>query len=100
MISYYGTKIENDHLGGPVRSRHVSTLDAIQSDPVRTNIHWRDVEALMVALGAEVSEGRGSRVRVALGGVKAVLHRPHPEKELSKAMVRSVGDFLSRAGVG
>jgi hypothetical protein len=83
-----------------MRSRHSRTLHAIQSDPVRTNIHWRDVEALLVTVGAEISEGRGSRIRVALHGVKAVLHRPHPEKELSKAMVRSVREFLSNAGVG
>jgi len=82
-----------------VRSRHARTLHAIQSDPVRTNIHWHDVEALLVAVGAEISEGRGSRIRVVLRGVKAVLHRPHPEKELSKAMVRSVREFLYNAGV-
>ena len=46
-----------------------------------SNIPWSDVEALFVALGAEVTEGHGSRVRVALNGVRAVFHRPHPEKE-------------------
>jgi len=29
-------------------------------------------------MGAEVSEGSGSRVRIALNGVKAIFHRPHP----------------------
>ena len=29
-------------------------------------------------MGAELSEGSGSRVRIALNGVKAIFHRPHP----------------------
>ncbi len=53
-------------------------LEAIFADPVRANINWRDVESLLVALGAELSEGRGSRLRVALNGVREVFHRPHP----------------------
>jgi hypothetical protein len=50
-------------------------------------------------LGAEIREGAGSRVLVALNGVRAVLHEPHPEKELSKPAVRAVRDFLRNAGV-
>jgi len=80
-------------------SKHLKTLEAIFEKPVRSNILWRDVEALLIALGAEVSEGRGSRVRVALHGVRAVFHRPHPRKEVSKAAVMSVRRFLETAGV-
>lgn len=53
----------------------------------------------MRALGAELSEGRGSRVRVALNGVRAVIHRPHPRKETDKGALRSVRRFLDEAGV-
>ncbi len=55
--------------------KHKATLAAVFADPVRANIAWRDVEALFLACGAEVSEGNGSRVRVALEGVRAVFHR-------------------------
>ena len=79
--------------------KHMATFRAIFADPVRANIAWRDVEAMFVALGAEVSEGHGSRVRIALGGVRAVFHRPHPEKETDRGAVRSVRRFLSEAGV-
>lgn len=82
-----------------MRSRHQKTLDALFEDPVRANIDWREVESLFVALGAEISEGSGSRVRVVINGVKASLHRPHPEKEVGKHMVRSIREFLSNAGV-
>ena len=54
---------------------------------------------LLNALGADVTEGRGSRVRVSLGGVRAVFHRPHPRKELDRGSVRSMKEFLTRAGV-
>jgi hypothetical protein len=61
-------------------------------------VNWSDVEALFRTLGAEVSEGRSSRVRVYLGGVRAVLHRPHPEKETDKGALKSVRSFLREAG--
>jgi hypothetical protein len=79
--------------------KHTAVLRAVFADPVRANIAWRDIEALFVALGAEVSEGSGSRVRVALGGMRAVFHRPHPEKETDRGAVRSVRRFLTEAGV-
>ncbi|WP_328703222.1 type II toxin-antitoxin system HicA family toxin [Agrobacterium rubi] len=74
-------------------------LEAIFSDPVKAGIVWRDVEALFQACGADVSEGQGSRVRVALNGVRAVFHRPHPQKETDKGAVKSVRRFLSEAGI-
>jgi len=55
-------------------------LAAILEDPVRSDIPWDDIEGLFRALGAEITEGRGSRVRVALKGVRAVFHRPHPRR--------------------
>ncbi|MBE2199704.1 MAG: type II toxin-antitoxin system HicA family toxin [Anaerolinea sp.] len=75
------------------------TLEAIFEEPVRANIAWKDIEALFPVLGAEVSEGSGSRVRVALHGVRAVFHRPHPQKETGKGAVKSVRRFLQEAGV-
>ena len=80
--------------------RHRKTLGTIFEDPVRSNVVWIDVEKPLVALGPEVSEGRGSRVRVYLNGVRAVFHRPHPRKETDKGMLRSVRRFLLEAGVG
>lgn len=82
-----------------LRKKHLNTLEAIFSHPIQANIHWNDIEALFIALGAECSEGRGSRLRVALKDVRAVFHRPHPQKEASKSTVRSVRRFLDEAGV-
>lgn len=84
---------------GGLNGKHRRTLKAIYTNPVRSDIVWTDVESLFVALGAIVREGRGSRVRVALNGVKAVFHEPHPEKEIGKGAVKSVREFLENAGV-
>lgn len=53
---------------------------------------------MLTALGAEITEGRGSRVRVYLNGVRAVFHRPHPQKETDKGAVKSVRRFLEATG--
>lgn len=82
-----------------MNARHRRTLAAIYERPERSDIVWRDIEALFVALGADVSEGSGSRVRVALNGVRAVFHRPHPERVTDKGAVKSVRRFLGEAGV-
>jgi hypothetical protein len=66
---------------------------------VRSSIAWNDIEKMLLALGAEVSEGRGSRVRIALKGVRAVFHRPHPQKETDKGAVVSMRRFLMEADI-
>ena len=83
----------------PLSRKHQATLDAIFATPVRASIVWSDIEALFEACGAEISEGRGSRVRVALNDVRAVFHRPHPRKETDKGAVKSVRRFLTEAGI-
>ena len=80
-------------------TKHWATLEAVFADPVRASIAWRDIEALFVACGAEISEGQGSRVRIALNGVRAVFHRPHPQKETDKGAVKSVRRFLTEAEI-
>ena len=82
-----------------MKSKHQKTLEAIFEKPVRANIHWSDIESLLIACGAHISEGRGSRVRIALNEVRAVFHRPHPRKETDKGAVVSMRRFLTEAGV-
>lgn len=81
------------------KRKHTTILQAIFAQPVQANILWSDIESLLESLGAEVEEGEGSRVRVALNGVRAVFHRPHPKPATDKGAVKSVRRFLSEAGV-
>jgi HicA toxin of bacterial toxin-antitoxin, len=80
-------------------AKHVATLAAIHAKPERAGIAWRDIESLLLACGAEISEGQGSRVRISLNGVRAVFHRPHPQKETDKGAVKSVRRFLTEAEI-
>jgi len=75
------------------------TLEAIFGKPTRADIPWTDIEALFVGLGAEVTEGSGSRVRICLSGLRYVYHRPHPERTACKGAVETVREQLTRAGV-
>ncbi len=75
------------------------TLERVFEKPERSDIAWHDIESLFKALGADVSEGKGSRVRVALKDVRAVFHRPHPRRVTNKSTIRSVRRFLLETGV-
>ena len=59
----------------------------------------KDIEALFLHLGANVEEGRGSRLRIILNREEAVFHRPHPRKETDKGALVSIRRFLENAGV-
>jgi hypothetical protein len=82
-----------------MNSRHLRTLRRIFGQPTPADLRWDEIEALFTALGAEMSEGAGSRVRVALNGARAVFHRPHPSPETKRAAVRAVRDFLVSADI-
>jgi HicA toxin of bacterial toxin-antitoxin, len=82
-----------------MNQKHRGALEAVFDDPVNSNIPWRDIEAMLEAAGGEITQGAGSRVRIALNGVRAVFHRPHPHKETDRGAVRSMRRFLTEAGV-
>ena len=82
-----------------MKKKHQKTLESIFKTPVQSNATWKDVESLLVNMGAEVSEGSGSRVRIILNGVKAIFHRPHPHKEIDKGALVSMRRFLENARI-
>lgn len=75
------------------------TLEAIFSQPVPATLEWRRIESLFLALGAQIIEGDGSRVRFLLNGVIGIFHRPHPAREAKPYQVRDARVFLESAGV-
>lgn len=82
-----------------MNSKQYNTLCDIFHNPVRSNIAWKDIEALLVSVGAEVTEGNGSRVRIFLNGIRATFHRPHPHKETDKGAIVSMRRFLTEANI-
>ncbi len=82
-----------------LNNKQRKTLQLIFTNPIPSNIIWQDIQNLFIALGGRVSQGEGSRVRVKLNEVRAVFHEPHPEKETDKGAVKSVREFLTKAGI-
>ena len=78
-----------------MNSKHRKTLAVVFADPVSGTVEWSAVERLLVAAGAQVIEGRGSRVRFEV----ETFHRPHPAKEAKRYQVRAARAFLERIGV-
>jgi hypothetical protein len=62
-------------------------------------MEWRRIESLFKALGAQVVEGNGSRVRFILNNQVSTFHRPHPQKEAKPYQVRDARTFLQLAGI-
>ena len=79
--------------------KHQRTLELIFSRPVPGGFKWRDVEALLLALGGEVSEREGSRIGVKLFADRRVFHRPHPSPDTDKAAMESIRKWLAANGV-
>lgn len=79
-----------------MKRKHQKTLDLIFARPVSANVQWRDIEALFVELGAEVTELEGSRVAVVLFGEVRVFHRPHPSPNTDKGAVASIRKWLEQ----
>ena len=82
-----------------VKRKHQRTLEALYAHPTSANIAWKDIEALFVELGAEVSEREGSRVAVVLFTEIRVFHRPHPAPHTDKGAVVAVRKWLEQHGV-
>lgn len=82
-----------------MKKKHRATLEQIFARPVSGTIRWSEIEALFVALGAEISEREGSRIGVFLFGQVRVFHRPHPTPETDKGAVASIRKWLEENGV-
>jgi hypothetical protein len=83
----------------PLNATHRKTLGAVFDEPVVRSLEWRRIEALLVAVGCQVIEGNGSRVRFEKDGLIATFHRPHPAKEAKPYQVRDARQFLENLGV-
>ncbi len=79
-----------------VKAKHVKTLRAIFAKPTLVSIAFGDIESLLVGMGVELSERKGSRVKFSLRGEEWHAHRPHPGKEAKKYQVEGAREFLER----
>ncbi|ULJ71124.1 type II toxin-antitoxin system HicA family toxin [Rhizobium gallicum] len=81
-----------------MNSKQRKSLAVVFKDPVAGTIEWTAIENLLVAAGANVIEGNGSRVKFEKDGIIASFHRPHPDKEAKRYQVRDAREFLTQIG--
>ena len=77
-----------------MKRQHQRTLERIFSHPVSANIKWKDIEALLNFLGAELIEREGSRVEVFLFNEVRIYHRPHPRPDTDKGALANIKKWL------
>jgi HicA toxin of bacterial toxin-antitoxin, len=82
-----------------MNAKHRKTLAAVFAKPTRAGVVFSDIESLVVALGGEVFEREGSRVKLVLKAETWRCHRPHPGKEAKRYQVEELREMLERAGV-
>ena len=82
-----------------MKRKSSKTLALIFSRPTSGSIKWRDIELLLVDLGAKLSEREGSRMGVKLFSEVRVFHRPHPSPDTDKGAVESIRKWLNENGV-
>ena len=82
-----------------MNSKQKKVYEKIFKNPVQSDIEWAEIENLLKSIGANISEGNSSRVRIELNGERAVFHRPHPERVTDKGAIKSMRRFLDNAGV-
>ena len=83
-----------------MNSKQKRNLAAIFDEPTRTNIVWSDIESLFIAIGAEVSKGSGSRVRIALNGGRAYFHPASSKPRNRSRCIAFCADVFEKRGSG
>ena len=82
-----------------MNSKHRKTLQAVFAKPTLGTVVFKDVEAMLLALGCTLTEGNGSRVRFDKDDFAFLCHRPHPGKEAKRYQIEQCREFLSNLGI-
>jgi hypothetical protein len=77
--------------------RHRKVLHAFFAHPVSSNIHFRDVEALVHELGGEVSNAHKGRLHLSLNGHSA--NFPVGPHSIPKDEVMRIRKFFGQCGI-
>lgn len=79
--------------------KHLHLLRSLFQDHASANIHWREIESLLLHLGATVEPVHGARFRVVLNRQEFFLHHPHQGNVFDRQGIKHLREFLARAGV-
>ncbi len=81
-----------------MNAKHRKTLRAIFTKPTSPSIVFNEIQALLLALGGQVHEREGSRIKITIKGEQWRCHRPHPGKEAKRYQVEEIRELLERIG--
>ena len=82
-----------------MNSKQRKVLALVYKDQIPKSLEWLQIENLLLAVGAELIEGNGSRVRFHKDGIVATFHRPHPKKEAKPYQIKDARNFLTQLGI-
>ncbi len=82
-----------------MNSKQKKTLNDIFSKPTKNNILWSDIEKLIISIGGEIREGKGSAGVFIYQNSIFPFHRSHPQKEAKKYQVEDLREFLIKKGI-
>ena len=74
-------------------------MQAVFGFPTPKGLPWAELEALLIAVGATVTEGDGSRVKFDRDGITVAFHRPHKPKTARAYQVILAREFFESIGV-
>ena len=80
-------------------NKHRKTLERIFSTPPPKGMPWEDIESLLRGIGADITEGSGSRVKYDKCGVTLALHRPHNPKTTRSYHIPLLREFFEKVGI-
>lgn len=80
--------------------KHKRLLHQILFEPPGANVQWKDLEALLLHLGADIEAGHGARFKLSLNGQETSIHRPHQANSCNKRDIHLLRDFLVAADIG
>ncbi len=87
MVAYYIMLMMNN--------KHRKTLQKIMTTPVLASICFDELVVCMLAMGYTLEQREGSRIAFIIQDEELSLHKPHPNKEIKKYVVRNVAQFIN-----
>jgi len=77
-------------------SKKEKLLTKFLTVPIRNDLTFNELKALLLGLGFEIKKGRGSRVKFFHREKKIIIrtHKPHPRPELCEEFVRDLQQIL------
>lgn len=80
-------------------NKHRNVLQLIFHEQVSSNVQWREVESLLLHLGANVEPSHGARFRITLNKHEFFVHHPHHSNEFGKQEIKHLRECLAAAGI-